>query len=43
MLENNNNAKAKKRGQETKPKDGNRKMKKAKFAWTIKDKDLQNR
>ena len=43
VLENNNNAKAKKRGQETKPKDGNPKMKQAKFAWTIEDKDLQNR
>ena len=43
VLENNNNAKAKKRGQETKPKDGNPKMKQAKFAWTIEDKELQNR
>ena len=34
VLENNNNAKAKKRGQETKPKEGNPKMKQAKFAWT---------
>ena len=39
----NNNSKGKKRNQETKPKDGNPKLKQAKFAWTIEDKELQKR
>ena len=43
VLENNNTIKGKKRAQETKPKDGNPKMKQAKFSWTIEDKELQKR
>ena len=39
----NNNSKGKKRNQEIKPKDGNPKLKQAKFAWTIEDKELQKR
>ena len=40
---NNNTFKGKKRNQETKPKEGEPKMKQTKFSWTVVDKELQKR